>query len=85
VDDLVVDLFTSMVVTAIYLRLEGEAGPDVGARVAEHQLRWLGVSPTRAGVARWCEPWGRWPIFGAKSPGSHARISNGACATVSSS
>lgn len=53
VDDLVVDLFTSMVVTAVFLRLDGEAGPDVGARVAEHQLRWLGVPPARARRVAW--------------------------------
>lgn len=47
-DDLLVDLFASLVITAVVLRLAGEAGPDVGARVAEHQLRMLGVPPARA-------------------------------------
>jgi AcrR family transcriptional regulator len=48
IDDLLVDLFTSMVVTAVFLVLEGEVHPDLGSRVAEHQLRMLGVSPARA-------------------------------------
>ncbi len=48
VDDLLVDLFATMVVTVLMLRLEGEAGPDAGARTAEHQLRMLGVPPARA-------------------------------------
>jgi AcrR family transcriptional regulator len=48
VDDLLVDVFASMVLMAVFLRLEGEEGPDAGPRVAEHQLRMLGVSPARA-------------------------------------
>jgi AcrR family transcriptional regulator len=48
VDDLLVDLFSAMVVAAVLLRLQGEAEPDAGARVAEHQLRMLGVPPARA-------------------------------------
>lgn len=48
VDDLLVDLFMSMVVMAVYLRASGEAGDEIGAKVAEHQLRLLGVSPARA-------------------------------------
>jgi AcrR family transcriptional regulator len=48
VDDLLVDLFTSLVATAVLLRLEGEGDPDLGARTAEHQLRMLGVPPARA-------------------------------------
>ena len=52
-DDLLVDLFASMVVMALFLRLEGEEGPDVGPRVAEHQLRMLGVTPARAKRVAW--------------------------------
>jgi AcrR family transcriptional regulator len=48
IDDLLVDLFTSMVATAIVVRLEGDGVPDLGARTAEHQLRMLGVPPARA-------------------------------------
>jgi AcrR family transcriptional regulator len=48
IDDLLVDLFTSMVATAVLLRLEGGGGPDPGARTAEHQLRMLGVPAARA-------------------------------------
>jgi len=53
VDDLLVDLFASMVLMAVFLRLEGEEGPDAGARVAEHQLRMLGVPPARAKRVAW--------------------------------
>jgi AcrR family transcriptional regulator len=48
VDDLLVDLFASMVLMAVFLRLEGEEGLDAGPRVAEHQLRMLGVPAARA-------------------------------------
>ena len=53
VDDLLVDVFTAMVVTAVVLRLDGEAGPEAGSKVAELQLRMLGVPPTRARRAAW--------------------------------
>jgi AcrR family transcriptional regulator len=53
VDDLLVDLFSSMVSTAVRLRLEGDAGPDAGPRVAEYQLRMLGVAPARAKRVAW--------------------------------
>jgi hypothetical protein len=55
VDDLLVDLFVSMVITAVFLRVEGEAGPDAGARVTEQQLRMLGVSAARARRVAWRE------------------------------
>jgi AcrR family transcriptional regulator len=55
VDDLLVDLFASMVLTAVFLRLEGEAGADAGPRVAEHQLRMLGVPAPRAKRIAWRE------------------------------
>lgn len=48
VDDLLVDVFATMVLTAVFLRLEGGEGANAGARVAEHQLRMLGVPPARA-------------------------------------
>ncbi len=53
VDDFFVDLFTAMVVTAVLLRIEGEAGPEAGSRVAEQQLRMLGVPPARARRLAW--------------------------------
>lgn len=55
VDDLLVDLFGSLVIMAVLLRLEGEAGPEAGARAAEHQLRMLGVPPARARRVAWRE------------------------------
>lgn len=53
VDDLLVDIFASLVVTAVFLRLEGDAGPEAGPRVAEHQLRLLGVPAARAKRVAW--------------------------------
>ena len=55
VDDLLVDLFGSLVIMAIFMRLEGEASTDAGARAAEHQLRMLGVPPARAKRVAWRE------------------------------
>jgi AcrR family transcriptional regulator len=55
VDDLLVDLFGSLVIMVVFLRLEGEAGPEAGARAAEHQLRMLGVPPARARRVAWRE------------------------------
>jgi len=54
-DDFLVDLFASLVVMTVFLRLEGEAGPDAGAQAAEHQLRMLGVPPARAKRVAWRE------------------------------
>ncbi len=48
VDDVLVDVFMSMVLMGIYLRTREGAGPEVGMRIAEHQLRMLGVPPARA-------------------------------------
>lgn len=53
VDDLLVDVFASMLLAAIFLRLEGEAGPEAGPRVAECQLRMLGVPAARAKRVAW--------------------------------
>ena len=53
VDDLLVDVFASMVLMAVFLRVEGEEGPDAGPRVAEHQLRMLGLTAARAKRVAW--------------------------------
>jgi AcrR family transcriptional regulator len=50
-DDFVVDTFAVMVLSALFMRLTGMAGPDSGVRVAELQLRMLGVDPDRARAA----------------------------------
>jgi AcrR family transcriptional regulator len=52
-DDFLVDTFASMVVSALFGRLRGESGPEAGPKVAELQLRMLGVSPARAHRAAW--------------------------------
>jgi AcrR family transcriptional regulator len=48
VDDFLMDLFVALVMTALDLRLRGEAGPEAGPKVAEAQLRMLGVPAARA-------------------------------------
>jgi AcrR family transcriptional regulator len=48
VDDFVVEVFVSMIITALSARLDGRAGIDAGSQVAELQLRMLGVAPARA-------------------------------------
>jgi AcrR family transcriptional regulator len=84
VEDLLVDLFASMVITTVFLRLEGEAGSDAGAAVAEHQLRMLGMPPARAKrVARrklvplsLAEPLGPDPVSPARAGGASTRARN---------
>jgi AcrR family transcriptional regulator len=53
IDEMVVDTFVSMTMGALFGRLQGAFGPDAGSRVAELQLRMLGVSPARAREAAW--------------------------------
>lgn len=53
IDDFVVDACASMVVIALFGRLSGQAGPEAGSKVAELQLRMLGVPPERAAEAAW--------------------------------
>ena len=48
IDDLLIDLIGGTVLTAVFLRTSGEAGAEVGARVAEYQLRMLGIAPAKA-------------------------------------
>ena len=53
VDDFLLDIFLAMVVAALTRRLAGESGPEAGPRVAEQQLRMLGVPPARARRLAW--------------------------------
>ena len=53
IDDFLVDMFASMVVTALFGRLRGEAGPEAGSKVAELQLRMLGVPASTAKRVAW--------------------------------
>jgi AcrR family transcriptional regulator len=53
IDEFVVEMFASMVLTALQARLRGDEGADAGAKVAELQLRMLGVSSARAHRAAW--------------------------------
>lgn len=55
VDVFLVDMFASMVLTALFGRLSGNADKDAGSRVAELQLRMLGVPAAKAKKAAWRE------------------------------
>jgi AcrR family transcriptional regulator len=53
IDDMLIDTFAAMVMGGLYARLAGDSGVDAGARVAELQLRMLGVPADRARAAAW--------------------------------
>ncbi len=53
IDDMLIDTFAAMVMGGLYARLAGDSGVDAGARVAELQLRMLGVPAERARAAAW--------------------------------
>ncbi len=53
VDTVLIDVFVSMVMSGLLGRLSGSASPDVGSRVAELQLRMLGVPAARARDCAW--------------------------------
>lgn len=53
VDTVLIDVFVSMVMSGLFGRLSGSASPDVGCRVAELQLRMLGVPAARARDVAW--------------------------------
>ena len=52
VDDFLVETFAAMTAAALFARLQGEA--DAASKVAELQLRMLGVPARRAKAAAWC-------------------------------
>jgi AcrR family transcriptional regulator len=53
IDDFLVDTFSSMTMAALFARLQGTGGPEAGSKVAELQLRMLGVPAKRAKAAAW--------------------------------
>jgi AcrR family transcriptional regulator len=53
IDDFLIDTFASMTLSALFGRISGTADAHAGSRVAELQLRMLGVSPARAKKAAW--------------------------------
>ncbi|HVP84048.1 MAG TPA: TetR/AcrR family transcriptional regulator [Rhizomicrobium sp.] len=55
IDDFLIDTFASMTMGALFARISGTAGVDAGQKVAELQLRMLGVTPARAKKAAWRE------------------------------
>ncbi|MCI3134654.1 TetR/AcrR family transcriptional regulator [Phenylobacterium aquaticum] len=55
IDDVLIDTFSSMTLGALFSRLQGTHGPEAACRVAELQLRMLGVPAARAKAAAWRE------------------------------
>lgn len=53
IDDFLIDTFLAMMTAALFGRLHGTVGPEAGSKVAELQLRMLGVSSKRAKAAAW--------------------------------
>jgi AcrR family transcriptional regulator len=53
VDDFLIDMFGSMTLAALFGQLRGTADADAGSRVAELQLRMLGVDPALAKSVAW--------------------------------
>lgn len=53
IDNFLISIFTSMMIAALFGRLQGTAGPEAGSKVAELQLRMLGVAPATAKKAAW--------------------------------
>jgi AcrR family transcriptional regulator len=53
IDDFLINTFGIMTVGALVERLNGRAGADAGSRIAELQLRMLGVAPERAKAVAW--------------------------------
>jgi AcrR family transcriptional regulator len=48
IDDFLISTFSAMIMSALFQRLNSETGPELGSRVAELQLRMLGVAPDLA-------------------------------------
>ena len=55
IDDFLIRAFAGTVVTGLFSRLSGEAGPEAGSKLAELQLRMLGVAPAVAKEVAWRE------------------------------
>jgi AcrR family transcriptional regulator len=53
IDSFLVEMFGSMVMAALYARLQGTVDDDAGSRLTELQLRMLGVTPARAKRVAW--------------------------------
>jgi len=53
IDRFLINTYSSMLLSALQGRLSGDAGKDAGSRVAELQLRMLGVPPAKAKKAAW--------------------------------
>jgi len=55
IDEVLIDTFASMTLGALFGRLQGTHGPEAVCRVAELQLRMLGVPAAQARAAAWRE------------------------------
>jgi AcrR family transcriptional regulator len=53
IDDFLIDMFASLTMSALFARLQGNAGPEAGSKAAELQLRMLGVAPAKAKKVAW--------------------------------
>lgn len=53
VDDFLVETFSAMTMAALFAQLQGTSGPEAGSKVAELQLRMLGVPAKRAKATAW--------------------------------
>ena len=53
IDDIVLDTIAAMSASALFGRLQGAFGLEAGSRMAELQLRMLGVDPERARDVAW--------------------------------
>ena len=65
IDDFRSELVASMVMNTLFGRLSGQAGPEAGSKLAELQLRLLGVSPALATLVA-CRPLEPLPVFSPK-------------------
>lgn len=55
IDEMLIDTYSAMTMSAVLARLLGQAGPEAASKVAELQLRMLGVSAKRAKKTAWRE------------------------------
>jgi AcrR family transcriptional regulator len=55
IDDFLIDTFAAMTLNALFSQLQGAFASDAGSRVAELQLRMLGVPPDKARQVAWRE------------------------------
>ena len=81
VDEVLIDTFASMTLGAVYGRIQGTLDDQAGARVAELQLRMLGVPPDQARAVAW-RPITPLDLGGlAEAGGSAPEVEHSRCST----